>query len=989
MLAMRLLIGFTLLLLANLSAFSQVSTWVGSNSSSWTTPSNWTGPVPGAGSTVNINNASAPNMPVISADVTVGTLNVSAGTLNLNGFKITATTANISGGTISSGEIAAASIAQVTNTTFTGSVILRKTGSSNNTWSGNNTFNGATQIINAGSANLTLAGGDNFNSSATISNFPSNNSTLIVASTSNINFFGSVQLNNTAANGVAFGTSSGSVFLNGSSALSTSNFNTGSLSFTNVFQEGPFANGTFGVTSFSATNSTLRGSITINSSGAASITNSTFSASFTITASNFTVVGPNNFSTASGAANFTKTGSSDANWSGGNTFGPVTITNNGSGHIRLVETGSVGDTFQGTATFNNSPSNNSFIRIARSGTNTFAGNITLVNPTSTGGIRFGESDGTSVQSTGGILTTGFANGLLQIDNFTQQQNVVNGSFSPSNFTATNTKLRGGITIAATGNVTFVSSEFDATNSFTGVNIINSSGNGSKFSLSGGNTTIRKTGGSSDDWISGNEFGDVTIINQSGSRIRTGNSTGSGANIDVFYGNATFQRTGSGEFSVGYNRDFHFKKDVSTLGSTDQVLFGRNNNSTGWARFNGSQVQTYRASNAVLPLFHRVEMANKSGLVLQAHAEIRTTFTFTTGEITASSSAMLIFWDKATHTGSSDSSHVNGPVRAIGDDAFVFPIGAPGIIAQIGISNFANASNSVHFTAEYYRSNPRTTFGTAKDTTITNICSHEYWMLDRTNGTPNVEVTLYFAKNRSCDYVESKKNELKVIRWNGTQWVNHGNSGVTGVYLNGTIKSLGRVTSFSPFTIGDILPDNVLPIRLKEFYAEERGGEVNVKWTTLSEIDVQRFEVEKSLNGIDFETIASVPAKGGESTTAHYLIKDLRPSNGDNFYRLVEVDPLGVRVYHELVKVKVSRAVQKFLFYPSPLGGNHLLHYNGPSTEQVSVEVYNLQGMLVSKILSDDSSSIDLYGKVTKGLYLGVIRNIKSGQIIHSQRIIVN
>jgi hypothetical protein len=1025
-LAKAILLVFVLSCFLKSNVLAQ-STWKGSASNSWTLAGNWTGGVPTAASTVIINADPVNHFPILPGNVTIATLTMTGGSLNLGGATLTVTgTASLSNTAINNGEIRAASISQVTNVTFTNDITLRKTGGTANAWAGGNSFGGATQIINAGSANIVTAGtnGDTFNSSVTFSNFPTNNSSITIGNAGTTTFESAVVINNTASNGVIFG-GSGTINLLTGSSFTTSNYATGNFTINNVTQAQNLANGSFGVANLTVSNSTIRGIINFTASGTTSITNSTFENGYTLTstgaislasstvsgamsaittnlitisqlnatagvtlqASNFTVTGPNNFSTLSGSASITKTGGGDANWSGGNTFGNVVITNNGSGHIRLVESGTVGDTFQGNATFNNNPSNNSYIRIARRGANTFGGNITLINSTSTAGILFGTDGGTSTQSAGGVLTSGFTNGLLQLDNFTQQQNVTNGNFNPREFTSKNTVLEGDISIIADTKITLLETQFKRTNVLTAPDIDNNGLN--KFSLVGGNTIITKTGGNDNDWVGGNEYGETTIISLStDKRIRIGNTGG----VETFHGNATFQKQAGGEFTVARTSDCIFMKDVSTVGSIQAVDFGRDNNSTGWTRFKGSIPQSFNGANSTSPTVYRMEMDNDKGLTLNVNVLIYTTLQFTDGEIYSSASSLLTFRDKATHSGSSDNSHVNGPVRAEGDDAFVFPIGAPGIIAQIGISNFQNANNSVHFTAEYFRVNPHPTYNpNAKDTTIRNVCSHEYWILDRTNGTPNVEVTLYYAENRSCDYDPAKASEMKVIRWDGAKWIDHGNGGITGVFLNGTIKSIGRVTSFSPFTIGNILPSAVLPIRLKEFTAFEKDGAVEINWTTLSEIGVDYFEVERSHNGYQFQTIATVAPKGSESTTSHYSLKDLRPIIGNNYYRLVEIDESGNRNYFELVKVIINSETTQYqyLLYPNPIGKDNLIYYSGNKAGKVEVYIMDMKGSIVSKASFDTEGVLELPGHLPKGIYIGIIRDPETGKIVQRQRFILD
>ncbi len=152
---------YTLLLLTLTgSLYSQ--TWDGSTNTNWTTASNWsTNTVPGAGSTVVINNAALPNQPRLTGNVTVQQITISAGILNLNGFTLTVSnTTNFTGGTLQNGSyVTTSTINQMQNTTFNGPLTITKNGNSGGTmtFSGGNTFNGAVTIVNNGNTGMQLA----------------------------------------------------------------------------------------------------------------------------------------------------------------------------------------------------------------------------------------------------------------------------------------------------------------------------------------------------------------------------------------------------------------------------------------------------------------------------------------------------------------------------------------------------------------------------------------------------------------------------------------------------------------------------------------------------------------------------------------------------------------------------------------------------------------------------------------------------------------
>ena len=71
-------------------------------------------------------------------------------------------------------------------------------------------------------------------------------------------------------------------------------------------------------------------------------------------------------------------------------------------------------------------------------------------------------------------------------------------------------------------------------------------------------------------------------------------------------------------------------------------------------------------------------------------------TFTRGRLVTTSTNILILGDNNTSPGSSVNSYVEGPLRKIGNDAYIFPTGKAGVYSPIAISAPANATKCFHW-----------------------------------------------------------------------------------------------------------------------------------------------------------------------------------------------------------------------------------------------------------------------------------------------------
>ncbi|HNL66205.1 MAG TPA: hypothetical protein PKL81_14010, partial [Ferruginibacter sp.] len=215
--------------------------------------------------------------------------------------------------------------------------------------------------------------------------------------------------------------------------------------------------------------------------------------------------------------------------------------------------------------------------------------------------------------------------------------------------------------------------------------------------------------------------------------------------------------------------------------------------------------------------------NAAGVTLNSDITIGATATLalTNGILKLNAPASMLTLSAGTTLtgGNSNASYVDGKVRKIGNTDFTFPIGKTGFgYVPIRVSNFAGGAATDQFDAEYLRGNARL-LGTVTDPLIDHVSGCDWWTLDRTNGTPTVDVTAYWSANNVCNgtYIDNLAT-LALVHFDGTNW----NSSSVGFNPppNGTIAAgditWPAVTTFSPFALGSTSTDNPLPITINYF-----------------------------------------------------------------------------------------------------------------------------------------------------------------------------
>ncbi len=113
----------------------------------------------------------------------------------------------------------------------------------------------------------------------------------------------------------------------------------------------------------------------------------------------------------------------------------------------------------------------------------------------------------------------------------------------------------------------------------------------------------------------------------------------------------------------------------------------------------------------------------------------------------------------------------------------------------------------------------------------------------------------------------------------------------GTWAAGAVNSVTNVNVtpanfFRSWTLSNILEP--LPVELVHFDAKCDDGRVLVAWSTGSESNSARFEVERSADGAEFELIGTVQAAGNSVSSIDYSYVDERPLS-TGYYRLRTVD----------------------------------------------------------------------------------------------------
>lgn len=203
-----------------------------------------------------------------------------------------------------------------------------------------------------------------------------------------------------------------------------------------------------------------------------------------------------------------------------------------------------------------------------------------------------------------------------------------------------------------------------------------------------------------------------------------------------------------------------------------------------------------------------------------------------------------------------------------------------------------------------------------------------------------------------------------------------------VFAPNATFTLSEWTLVNPFSYGDLgSTDNPLPVTWRDVTATGLQRGVLVKWSTLSEINNDYFEVEHSLDNVSYTTVGRVEGMGTTANEQAYSYTHQGALPGVNYYRIKQVDFDGAFDYSRVVSADFGNGLGNELaiefVFADVTKHNAVVRYVSERTFQV--EIFDITGNLVYKAQQTADgyfTTIDFSDAGLKqGLYIFTVRGI--------------
>lgn len=324
---------------------------------------------------------------------------------------------------------------------------------------------------------------------------------------------------------------------------------------------------------------------------------------------------------------------------------------------------------------------------------------------------------------------------------------------------------------------------------------------------------------------------------------------------------------------------------------------------------------------------------------------------------------------------SGSSWVNGEVKKLWGDtrAFDFKIGGAEHAAPVRVTPTASGAE---FTASYAYDGSKPAI-TDKELigSMERVSVQETWNIDGNSGS---YITLYWSDFSGVTQDDGLyiAHQLKDGTWEKLEGDISGNS----------ITTKEPVSRYSAFSFGATNADptiNPLPVTFVAFTGRQEGNTIVLDWATASENDNNYFEIERSIDGVNYVTIGYVDGAGNSSSLLGYQFTDNAPEQGQLYYRLSQVDFDGNREYADKVVAVLytGSEIENLTIVPNPTEGLFKVSASG-SMAGGRIELLSQSGQVV-RIVNVDSfdATIDI-SDLPSGIY--ILRFVTDAKVLQQK-----
>jgi hypothetical protein len=179
---------------------------------------------------------------------------------------------------------------------------------------------------------------------------------------------------------------------------------------------------------------------------------------------------------------------------------------------------------------------------------------------------------------------------------------------------------------------------------------------------------------------------------------------------------------------------------------------------------------------------------------------------------------------------------------------------------------------------------------------------------------------------------------------------------------------------------------VVPVELTSLTAKSILNNVQINWSTASELNNSGFEIERGLvSANNWQTIGFVPGKGTTTEFQNYEFVDANLVSGKYLYRIKQIDFDGSFKYYGNIEVD-HILLNKFYLseaYPNPFNPGTKISFSVAANSNTTLKIYNSLGQVVRTIFNRMAESGKIYSidfnaeNLSSGIYFAVLEGLNN------------
>ena len=227
-------------------------------------------------------------------------------------------------------------------------------------------------------------------------------------------------------------------------------------------------------------------------------------------------------------------------------------------------------------------------------------------------------------------------------------------------------------------------------------------------------------------------------------------------------------------------------------------------------------------------------------------------------------------------------------------------------------------------------------------------------LNRSTGLPDVPFNAILIDPVSpnviyaaCDfgvYVSHNKGvnwfDFNVGFWEATQ--------VMDLQITADNKIVAATHGKGVFRSDLFVPPITLPVTFTSFTGQNRNDDNELRWTVEDELNLSRYELERSTDGVNFQKIVNVTANNSTAPTTYNYSDNVKNIIAPSYYyRLKAVNSNGAYFYSDVVFIRSNKKVT-FIVLGNPFTDYLSFQYSAGSAGKMFVQLSDMNGRAIRR-----------------------------------------